>query len=73
MNYEPSSSACKDPELMGSPSGNRGTARQEDGLIFAPTEGIYLLAKKICVCQDFFSGQLSVQSPARHCWQYYGQ
>lgn len=39
---------------MGSPSGNKVIARQEDGLIFAPKEYIYLWAKEICVCQDFF-------------------
>lgn len=44
--------------LMRSPSGNRVTARQEDGLIFAPTEDIYLQATELCLCQDFFSGQL---------------
>lgn len=47
-----------DQMLMRSPSGNRVTARQEDGLIFAPTEDIYLQAIELCLCQDFFSGQL---------------
>lgn len=70
MSYEHISSLCPpDQELMGSPSGNRAIARQEDGLIFAPTEQV----KELCICQDLFSGQLSVQSPTRHCWPYYGQ
>lgn len=56
---------------MGSPSGNRVTARQEDGLIFAPTENVYLLAD--LHTPGFFSGQLSVQSPTRHFWKYYEQ
>lgn len=51
---------------MGSPSGNKVIARQEDGLVLGPTEDIYLRAKELCVCQGFFLASSQYSHIADH-------